>query len=311
MDLTVGSDLPRAAGLSSSSALVVAAALALVRRAELDTRPEWRSEIRTTYDVAAYLGALERGSDYGSLSGADAVGTLGGSEDHTAILACQPRVLSACRFIPMQPLGDARMPEAWEFVIASSGVVADKAGTARDRFNEASRAAAALVALWNTHARRPARTLVDIVAQVGAVAELEALIRRGGPVGFAPAALIRRLAHFVAEDGRILDALAAFGDTDAPALQALARASQADAETLLQNQTEETSALARLAREYGAIGACSFGAGFGGSVWAVAPLPEIDEFAERWMAAYREQYPGLTSTWFAARPGPAAFQWSG
>ncbi len=51
-DLAVLSDLPRAAGLSSSSALVVAVASALIRRAGLETRPEWTRAIHSTLDLA-------------------------------------------------------------------------------------------------------------------------------------------------------------------------------------------------------------------------------------------------------------------
>ena len=46
-DITLLSDLPRAAGLSSSSALIVSVATALIRRASLETRDEWRAAIRS------------------------------------------------------------------------------------------------------------------------------------------------------------------------------------------------------------------------------------------------------------------------
>ena len=49
----------------------------------------------------------------------------------------------------------------------------------------------------------------------------------------------------------------------------LRRTSQAEAETLLGNQVPETIALARAARELGAFAVVRFGAGFGGSVWAL------------------------------------------
>jgi galactokinase len=52
-------------------------------------------------------------------------------------------------------------------------------------------------------------------------------------------------------------------------------------------------ALARAAREHGALAASSFGAGFGGSVWALVDRDAADDFATRW-------HPGA----FVAQPGP-------
>ncbi len=68
-DVTFMSDLPRAAGVSSSSALVVGIALALIRRAALETRPEWRAAIQDPLDLAGYLGAVENGLTFRTLAG--------------------------------------------------------------------------------------------------------------------------------------------------------------------------------------------------------------------------------------------------
>jgi galactokinase len=82
--------------------------------------------------------------------------------------------------------------------------------------------------------------------------------------------------------------------------------SQAGAEKLLGNQVPETMWLVREARALGAHAASAFGAGFGGSVWALLARDRADEFAQCW----RERY--LTSRFRAARssqffvspPGP-------
>ncbi len=105
---------------------------------------------------------------------------------------------------------------------------------------------------------------------------------------------MKRLAHFVREDERVPDALAAFDQVDAPRLRELATGSQEDAETLLENQVPATVDLARSAPGLGAIGACGFGAGFGGSVWALVKREDADAFASRW-----------SSQAFVAVPGPA------
>ena len=130
VDVTIASDLPPAAGLSSSSALVIAVATAIIRRARLESRPEWLGAIRTLEDLSGYFGAMERGADFGPLAGTIAVGTFGGSEDHTAILTCRPGLLSGYCSVPFV-LARRAMPPGWTFVIASSGIEADKAGRAR------------------------------------------------------------------------------------------------------------------------------------------------------------------------------------
>ena len=84
--------------------------------------------------------------------------------------------------------------------------------------------------------------------------------------------------------------------------------SQRAAEELLGNQVPETIALARLARELGAHAASAFGAGFGGSVWALVDATGADAFRENWLAAYaaRHPVPAARAAAFVTRPGPGA-----
>jgi len=58
---------------------------------------------------------------------------------------------------------------------------------------------------------------------------------------------------------------------DGAALGGLVDRSQELTTTHLRNQVPETIFLAKAAREEGAIAASAFGAGFGGSVWALVP----------------------------------------
>jgi galactokinase len=67
--------------------------------------------------------------------------------------------------------------------------------------------------------------------------------------------------------------------------------SQLAAERLLANQVPETTFLARKARELGAIAASAFGAGFGGSVWALVPDSDTAAFRTRWAEAYAAAFP--------------------
>jgi galactokinase len=122
---------------------------------------------------------------------------------------------------------------------------------------------------------------------------LRDLVRGSNVAGWPRDALERRLDHFIREDARIPGALVAFRTRDQAQLGRLAEESQGDAETLLGNQIAETRALPRSARELGAFAARSFGAGFGGSVWALVEHDRAESFARSWHAEA-----------FVASPGP-------
>jgi galactokinase len=62
-----------------------------------------------------------------------------------------------------------------------------------------------------------------------------------------------------------------------------------------------------MAYEQGAFAASAFGAGFGGSVWALIPAADAAAFGEEWMRRYRAAFPFRdTAEWFSAAPGPGA-----
>ena len=307
-DVVLASDLPSAAGLSSSSALVVGLALVLAKRAGLEERPAWQRDIRGPTALAGYLGALEAGASFGDLQGSSGVGTHGGSEDHTAILTGRPGMLSAYRYVPVRHLRDVAMPAEWTSVIATSGVHADKIGSARGRFNRASAAARALLDVWRQTSGRPALSLADALSSApDALPRLASAISPTSAPEFSADALRRRLEHFVREDARVDAAVRAIAATDAAALGALSEESQRDADALLGNQVPETMALVAAAREAGALAATSFGAGFGGSAWAIVPANDVARFGPAWLGRYRARQPHASGVeWFEARPSPAA-----
>lgn len=305
MNIAIASDLPRASGLSSSSALCVGVALALIKRASLRERAEWQRHLRRVHDLAWYLGSVENGVDFPGLPGSSGIGIRGGSEDQTAILACRTEHVSLYRFQPVTPLGETHMPADWSFVIAASGVQADKADSVKDRYNRASFAARALHEIWNRHSGEPAQSLCAALSGPRAAERLERWIE--GDSAFTAEDLKKRLHHFVRETARGPRAAIAFRDADRDALGHLSAESQRDAHELLGNQIPETMALASLARDVGAFGASSFGAGFGGSVWAAVPTADAHRFGEAWARAYAQRMPHIgTVDWFVARPGPPA-----
>lgn len=305
--IVFASDLPTAAGVSSSSALVVGIAGSLIRRAGLMQRPEWQDAIHDRLELAGYLGAVENGLTFGSLAGTSGVGTHGGSEDHTAILNGEPGRVTAFSYVPVRPQGSAPMPESWHFVVMPSGVEAAKAGAAKAQYNAASLATRALVDVWHRdHGTGAGQTLAALLASGEGAEDMLRQSLKTGAGGFSAEALDRRLTHFRAEDARVPLALEAFGAADAHALGDLSAASQRDAESLLDNQIPATSALASLARQMGAFAACSFGAGFGGSVWALVDANDAN-FPGRWRSAYAREFPDLhPGESFIVRPAPPA-----
>ena len=276
--------------MSSSSALVVAVSAALVQVAGIEERPEWQANVHGTLDIAGYFACIENGMTFGTLTGDAGVGTHGGSEDHAAILGATPGRLSAFAFVPMRPIGRVGLPHGWRFVLAPSVVRSAKTGAAQGAYNHLARGAAVLLELWN--ASQPRAVSLGAALGSGSVQTLRDLVRGSAIAQWPADVLERRLEHFIREDSRVPDAVDAFGAADLDRLTALADASQAEAESLLGNQVPETVALARSARELGAFAACSFGAGFGGSVWALVER-DAGEFARRWHAGA-----------FVARPGP-------
>jgi galactokinase len=300
VDIVLASDLPRASGMSSSSALVVSVAAALVRAAALRMRPEWQRNIHGPEDEAGYYACMENGLSFGTLEGDGGVGTHGGSEDHAAILTGTAKHLSAFTFVPMRARGVVPLPASWRFVVTPSGVVAQKAGAIREAYNRLSDATTILLTLWNQHGVEPARSLRSALvpdAQTSTdprrVELLRTIIQRTEVAGWSADRLRRRLEHFVREDARTVDVVDAVRRSDEARVGQLAAESQSDSEMLLGNQIAETIELAATARALGAFAARSFGAGFGGSVWALVDSEHADEFARRWRPEA-----------FVATPGP-------
>ena len=304
-DIVFASDLPPASGMSSSSALIVAVASALAHVGRLEAHAQWQANIPDAPARAGYFACIENGLTCGTLTGDSGVGTHGGSEDHLAIVCGKAGHGSVWRFVPPQHVTDIPVPAGWTFVVGVSGVSARKAGEARESYNQLALDVRALLAMWNeTQPGAPARSLhAALASSPSAYDQLAAAVDRSR----SPRAsrLQDRLRHFIGEDARVLQAAEALQQADRARMRDLALASQHDAEELLRNQVPETTALVQLALEIGALASSSFGAGFGGSVWALVPTGEADEFAARWLADYRRRFPHHdAATTFVAPPGP-------
>ncbi len=308
LDLVFESDLSSAAGMSSSSALMIAVLLALVRANRLESTAAWSENIHnSTEDLAAYAATIENGRSFRGLSGEGGVGTEGGSEDHTAILCSEPSRLGQYAFCPTRRERSIAFPPGLVFAIGVSGVAARKTGQARDDYNRASRNAARVLEQWQAATGRHDESLAAAVASANdAPGHLRQLLD-------GDQELVDRFDQFLEESTRLVPDAA--GQLEAGDLAGFGRSvarSQELAEDLLRNQVPETVALVRAACDHGALAASAFGAGFGGSVWALVDQANAHAFLDRWQNAYRTACPAAAarSRFFLTRPGPAVVRLS-
>lgn len=301
--LRIDSNLPLASGMSSSSALVVALALSLIDHNNLRDTPQWRENIRNDVDLAGYMACFENGMTFGTLEGVRGVGTFGGSEDHTSMLCCTADHLTQFRFCPIVEGESVRLPDELSFVVAVSGLLAEKTGSALASYNQASVRTREIVAAWNRATGRDDVTIADALAS-----DEDASEGLRSVVAHSPA-LTARLRAFLTESEEIIPAAtAALGAGDLAAFGQLSDLSQSNADQQLGNQVPETNRLQALARELGAHAATSFGAGFGGSVWALTDTADADAFAEDWLARYTSEHPEVMgrASVLVTRPGGPA-----
>ncbi len=115
VDLIVHGNIPIAAGLSSSSALVVATAEAIIAVNALDTFP------------AQLVDLCGEGEWF--------VGTRGGSADHAAIKYGQKGKVVKVTFFDFAVEEVVSFPGEYAMVVCDSGIVAQKTANARDQFN--------------------------------------------------------------------------------------------------------------------------------------------------------------------------------
>jgi galactokinase len=294
--------------MSSSSALMIVVLFALAHANNLEASTEWTENIRTTEDLAAYAATIENGRGFRGLASESGVGTEGGSEDHTAILCCRPGEIAQYAFCPTRHERSMTLPPELVFAIGVSGIAARKTGNARDDYNRASQNASLILERWRRASGRVDASLSEAVASAPDAADrIRALLGSGGD----DSVLLDRFDQFVEESTVLIPeggTQLIRGDVDGFG-RTVAR-SQDLAERLLRNQVPETATLVRAARNHGAVAASSFGAGFGGSVWALVERSDARRFLDRWQNAYATACPGAAprAAFFLTPPGPPAIR---
>jgi galactokinase len=228
-----------------------------------------------------------------------------------AILCSKAGTLGQYRFCPARREREVRLPGELTFIIAVSGVTADKTGAARGRYNSVSLAAGEILKIWREGTGRSDATLFDAATHASdAPGRMRGLLDNAKSSAFSSHLLLNRFEQFLEESTQIVPGAAEA--LEAKKLDAFGRCvdrSQKLAEEKLGNQIPQTIELARSARALGAIAASAFGAGFGGSVWAMVQKDTAEKFLTRWERQYQKEYPveAGRSSFFASGAGPAAF----
>lgn len=241
VELLVAGDIPSQAGLSSSSALVVACMLAL--------GPDG--------DRTALAEDARRAECY--------VGTLSGGMDQAICLLATPGHALRIDFRPLRAQR-VKLPPEFGVVVAHSGVHAAKAGAARAGYNARVRQCA-----------MAARQLG--AADGGLLADVPGPDRQRRAARLADPVLARRARFVFAEAGRVEAAVDALRAVDLPTLGDLFNASHAGLRDDYEVSHPAVDALVRRALSSGAAGARIVGAGFGGCIVAVCERQRATDLA--------------------------------
>ena len=228
IDATIDADLPAAAGLSSSSALIVAVTLSLLRANHREASFEELMQI------------LPDGEQF--------VGTRGGGMDHAASLASREGCASLIEFVPLA-IHHIPIPADWAFLVANILHTAEKSGAVRERYN----------------AVRTAGT--EALRETGFASYAEAIQGRTEEDLRALAAakhLPPPFLHVVTEASRVRHAVEAMHANDAGRFGRLLLESHASLRDRLQVSCPALDRLVDAAMASGAAGARLTGAGFGG-----------------------------------------------
>jgi N-acetylgalactosamine kinase len=300
--LIVDGRVPPAAGLSSSAALTVASALALMavngieqdamRTAQMVARSEW------------YVGTMAGGMDQAA--------SMLGRRDHALFIQFDP-----LRATPVKMRSDAAL------VVADSLEVADKSGRVREEYNRrVVECALAARILGRAYGIDRVRILGDVVkrspgwsaagliatlaskaperiagiAQAASILDVEEESLRSELLGAGaarvtidetrPLEILRRARHVLNETERVGRAVEALSAGRLEEMGALMNASHQSLRDDFDASTARLDAMVECARTGGALGARLTGAGFGGCIIALARSSD----AARVQSVLRENY---------------------
>jgi N-acetylgalactosamine kinase len=293
-DLLVDGNIPSGAGLSSSSALVVASALALLAA----------NDVAESYEALAEL--LPTAERY--------VGTMSGGMDQATSLLAHAGHALRIDFFPLR-VRTVPLPRGYSIVVCHSLVQAEKSGAAKAAYNLrviechlacrvlegvlGARLPRGLARLGDLATLFPGRSLLEFIPCLAAhvpdrplrLSEIAEL------VGTSPERLrneceieadvgdrfdlLRRVRHVWSEAERVEQAEEALRGGDAAAFGHLMNASHASCRDDYEISCPELETLVTLAKEAGALGARLTGAGFGGCTVNLVADSDVHAFLTR------------------------------
>ena len=289
----VDGNIPAGAGLSSSSALVVASALTTLAVNEIDV---------PFADLAERLPHAER-----------YVGTLSGGMDQAISLLAIAGQALRIDFFPLRTRAVPLVP-GYQFVVCHSLVKAEKSGRAKQAYNrrvvecrlgtrvcEVALAGAlprALSTLGDLVGLFPGRALPEFLPAIEARLPPRplSLAELAGIIGMSPTqlreacgasadlgdefAVLSRLRHVFTEAARVDRAEHVLATGDATGFGMLMDASHASCRDDYEISCPEVEALVAAAKECGALGARVTGAGFGGCIVALVESDAVAGFLD-------------------------------
>jgi galactokinase len=262
------SDLPSGAGLSSSAALEVATALAILAATE-------RTGTLSTLEIAKLCKQVENEFVGVSCGLLDQVSSAFGKAGHAIYLDCRTE---AVENVP-DPAGVA-------LLVAHSGVAHRLTG---GEYNERRAQCFSAAAKLGVPFLR-AVDMATLEAQAGRLTELE----------------LSRARHIVGENERVFEGIGHLRTGDAAAFGKLMFASHASSRYNFANSTPELDTLVDIAAELdGVYGSRLTGGGFGGATVSLVDATKQEEIA-RQLAAQYEQRTGNHSTVYPCTLGDGA-----
>ena len=263
----LASDIPVAAGLASSSAIVIAVGLALAHLNEV------------AVEERAFVDLMAEAERY--------TGTRGGGMDQAISLAARAGCSMKLSFNPTR-FQHTPVPEEWSFVIADTGVRVEKSGPAQKAYNlrrtECEEAFAGVVqeVVRGSLARTTPTSYPDLLRLLGperALILAEEVLDRS---------LFRRFRHVVTEAGRVEEAVDRLKSADLTGFGTLMDASHGSLRTDFLVSSGELDELTAIAREGGAVGARLTGAGLGGCIVALVDRHTAGDVVETLVEQYYE-----------------------
>jgi len=278
VDAAVVSDLPPAAGLSSSSALLVAFTLGLL----------WANKREATFQQL--MEVLPEGEYF--------VGTRGGAMDHAACLGSREGCASLIEFVPLS-LRTIPIPDNWRFLVAHSLTTAEKSGPVREQYNQrraGGSRALERVGLASYREVIAGRTLGEIEQM--AAGSLTSEVERDA------------FLHTASEALRVRLAITAMEQENAQEFGRLLHESHRSLRDQLRVSCAALDRLVEAAMESGALGARLTGAGFGGCAVVFSlkdDLPKVRAGLVSRFYAGRKEFVEDTHL-IETAPGPGALQ---